>query len=169
MKKNVVLLGMKAVWKSTIAKIAAKRGKLKFIDTDSNIQKKNLMTISEIFEKKGETFFRNEEEKEVLKSLKKSNSIIALGGGAFINENLRKSILKTSISIWMDINLETLAKRIQNNTRRPLLDKENNLEKLKAIFVKRKKFYKLANYRIKCDNLSKVNIAKKIVDIYEQQ
>ena len=77
MKKNVVLLGMMAVGKSTIAKIAAKRGKLKFIDTDSNIQKKNLMTISEIFEKKGETFFRNEEEKEVLKSLKKSNSIIS--------------------------------------------------------------------------------------------
>ena len=42
MKKNVVLLGMMAVGKSTIAKIAAKRGKLKFIDTDSNIQKKKL-------------------------------------------------------------------------------------------------------------------------------
>ena len=56
MKKNVVLLGMMAVGKSTIAKIAAKRGKLKFIDTDSNIQKKNLMTISEIFEKKEKLF-----------------------------------------------------------------------------------------------------------------
>ena len=73
MKKNVVLLGMMAVGKSTIAKIASKRGKLKFIDIDLNIQKKNSMSISEIFEKKGEIFFRNEERKEVLKSLKKKS------------------------------------------------------------------------------------------------
>ena len=169
MKKNVVLLGMMAVGKSTIAKIASKRGKLKFIDIDLNIQKKNSMSISEIFEKKGEIFFRNEERKEVLKSLKKKESIIALGGGAFIDEDVRENILKTSISIWMDVELETLNKRIKNNTRRPLLNKENNLEQLKEIYAKRKKFYKLANYKIKCDKLSKVDIAKKIIDIYEHQ
>ena len=61
MKKNLVLLGMMAVGKSTLGKIVAKRQNLKFIDTDLNIERKNSMKISEIFKKKGEDFFRLEE------------------------------------------------------------------------------------------------------------
>ena len=61
MKKNLVLLGMMAVGKTTLAKIVAKKHNLIFIDTDANIKKKNSMTIAEIFTKKGENFFREEE------------------------------------------------------------------------------------------------------------
>jgi len=70
-KKNLVLLGMMAVGKTTLGKIVAKKQKLEFIDIDTCIEQKNSMTIREIFEKKGEKFFRMEEEKEILKSLKK--------------------------------------------------------------------------------------------------
>ena len=63
MKKNLVLLGMMGVGKTTLAKIVAKKHNLKFVDIDANITKKNSKTISEIFEKKGESFFRKEEEK----------------------------------------------------------------------------------------------------------
>ena len=53
MKKNLVLLGMMAVGKTTLAKIVAKKHKLKLIDNDKNIVKKNTMRIAEIFKKKG--------------------------------------------------------------------------------------------------------------------
>ena len=56
MKKNLVLLGMMAVGKTTLGKSVAKKQKLEFIDIDKNIEKKNLMTIKEIFSKKGEKF-----------------------------------------------------------------------------------------------------------------
>ena len=72
MKKNLVLLGMMAVGKTTIGKIVAKKQELEFIDTDVNIEKKNSMTIKEIFLKKGVKFFRISEENEVLKSLEKN-------------------------------------------------------------------------------------------------
>ena len=61
MKKNLILLGMMAVGKTTIGKIVAKKQNLTFLDTDKLIESKNLMTISEIFKKKGEKFFRTEE------------------------------------------------------------------------------------------------------------
>ena len=77
MRKNLVLLGMMGVGKSTLGKIVAKKQDLKFIDTDSNIEKKCLMKISEIFKNRGEKFFRLLEEKEVLESLKKSECVIA--------------------------------------------------------------------------------------------
>ena len=71
MKKNLVLLGMMGVGKTTVGKIVAKKQGLEFVDTDTNIEEKCSMKISEIFKKKGEIFFRTEEEQEVLKSLKK--------------------------------------------------------------------------------------------------
>ena len=127
------------------------------------------MKISEIFKKKGEIFFRKQEEKEVLESLKKNKCVIALGGGAFLNKNVRETILRESISIWLDIDLKTLAKRVKWNNKRPLLDGEDTLSKIKKLYAQRKKIYRLAQHRINCNNINKEIISKKIIDIYEKQ
>ena len=129
MKKNLVLLGMMAVGKTTLGKIVAKKQELKFIDIDASIEKKNSMTIKEIFKKKGEKFFRMEEENEILKSLEKNNCVIALGGGAFMNKTVRENILKNAISIWLNVDIKTLNQRVKWNQKRPLLKKENNQKK----------------------------------------
>ena len=154
--------------KSTVGKIVAKKQDLEFVDTDTNIEKKCSMKILEIFRKKGEKFFRSEEEKEVLKSLKKNNCVIALGGGAFINENIRNSVLKNAISVWLDVDVNTLNQRTKWNQKRPLLNKENNQKKINKLYSERKNIYKLANHRINCDKLNKNNIAKKIMIFYEK-
>jgi len=167
-KKNLVLLGMMAVGKTTLGKIVAKKQELKFIDIDASIEKKNSMTIKEIFKKKGEKFFRMEEEKEVLKSLEKNNCVIALGGGAFMNKTLRENILKNSISIWLNVDIKTLSKRVKWNQKRPLLKQESNQKKLTELYTERKGIYKLADHKIVCDKLSKENIAKKIIALYEK-
>ena len=170
MKKNLVLLGMMAVGKSTIGMIVAKKLNLKFIDTDLNIEKKRSMKITEIFKRKGEKFFRLLEEKEVLESMKKSECVIALGGGAFMKKTVRDKILKYSVSIWLDANLSTLNKRVKWNKKRPLLvlDEEDNQIKINKLYAVRKNIYKLANYRINCTNLNKRNIADKIIIFYEK-
>ena len=168
MRKNLVLLGMMGVGKTTLGKIVAKKTGLKFIDTDTNIEKNCLMKISEIFKKKGEKFFRLEENKEVLKSLKKSNSVIALGGGAFMDKTIRDSILKNAVSLWLDADLKDLNKRIKWSNKRPLLNEENNQKKINKLYDERKNIYKLANHKIDCDNQSKESIAKKIITFYEK-
>ena len=167
-RKNLVLLGMMGVGKTTLGKIVAKKTGLKFIDTDTNIEENCLMKISEIFKKKGEKFFRLEENKEVLKSLKKSNSVIALGGGAFMDKTIRDSILKNAVSIWLDADLKDLNKRIKWSNKRPLLNEENNQKKINKLYDERKNIYKLANHKINCDNQSKESIAKKIITFYEK-
>ena len=168
MKKNLVLLGMMGVGKSTLGKIVAQKQGLEFIDTDINIEEKCSMKISEIFKKKGEVFFRAEEEKEVLKSLKKNSCVIAIGGGAFLNKTVRSAILKNTVSVWLDIDLKILNKRIKWNKKRPLLKKINNQKEINKLYFKRKNIYKLASHRINCDNLSKENIADKIITFYEK-
>ena len=168
MKKNLILLGMMGVGKSTLGKIVAKKQGLIYIDTDMNIEKKCSMKISEIFKKKGEEFFRLQEEKEVLESLKKSDCVIALGGGAFMKKTTRDIILRDSVSIWLDVNLKTLNKRIKWNKERPLLYEDSSQIKINKLYDGRKNIYKLAKYKIDCNNLSKESIAKKIISFYEK-
>ena len=162
-KKNLVLLGMMAVGKTTLGKIIAKELGLEFIDTD-----KNSMKIIEIFEKKGEQFFRNEEEKVASESLKKQNCVIALGGGAFLNKTLREYILKNSISFWLDDDIKTLSKRTVRKSNRPLLKNQDNEKKMTELYKERKNIYKLANYKIDCHKLSKNYVIKQIIELYEK-
>jgi len=166
-KKNLVLLGMMAVGKTTLGKIVAKNNKMDFVDTDSGVENKLSMTINEIFKKKGEDFFRAEEEKIVLKFLERNNCVIALGGGVFINKKLREIILKNSVSIWLDASTKILNKRVKWNKKRPLLKKTNNQKKLDKLYAKRKNIYKLANHKIVCDTLDKKSIVNKIIKLYE--
>ena len=168
MKKNLVLLGMMTVGKTTLGKIVAKNLGLSFIDTDEHIEKKNSMRVSEIFEKKGEKFFRLEEKREINKILKKNECVISLGGGAFVDKALRNNILKNSISIWLDLSIKILSQRAKWNKKRPLLKKADNFEILRDIYEKRKNIYKMANHKILCDNLTKKSIASMIEAIYEK-
>ena len=158
---------MMGVGKSALGRIVAKKLNLEFVDTDLNIEKKYSMKIRKIFENKGEKFFRLEEEKEVLECLKKNKTVIALGGGAFMNKNIRNSILKNSLSFWLDLNLKIINKRIKWNNKRPLLKQEDSEEIIKKLYSERKNIYKLAKYKINCNNLAKEDFVKKIIFFYE--
>ena len=64
-------------------------------------------------------------------SIEKNKTVIALGGGAFMNKNIRDSILKNSLSFWLDLNLKIINKRIKWNNKRPLLKQKNSEEIIK--------------------------------------
>ena len=135
MKKKIVLIGMMGSGKSTIGKILSKTLKLNFIDTDILIEKKCGLKIKKIFDKYGEKYFREKEEKIVLNILSndKAPCVLALGGGAFLNKKLQKIILKKTISVWLDTNLELIYKRCKKSNKRPLLYESNDKKIKKTI------------------------------------
>ena len=165
-KKNLVLLGMMGVGKSTIGKYVAKKLKINFFDVDRLIEKNNNMKIAQIFEQKGEKYFRKNEEFLSLIYLEKIKSLKSLGGGAFINNKIRNKVLSNCVSIWLNLSLENLYKRLKNNKKRPMINK-NDPENIKKLFEERKKIYCLANYEINCDNLTINELSEKIIKLYE--
>ncbi len=167
MKKSLVLTGMMGVGKSTIGRLLAKRLKIKFIDVDKIIERNERKSIKKIFEDNGEKYFRKIEEKITFKIIKKKNAVIALGGGAFINNAIRERVLKTCISIWLKVSLEKLLVRYKRNNRRPLLDKKKLDINIKKIYQTRKNIYRLANFKVNCDNINKTQIVDKILVFYE--
>ena len=164
--KNLVFLGMMGSGKSSIGKLISKKLDLPFIDIDILIVKNAEMSISEIFEKKGENYFRNLEEKITLKSLKKVKNVISLGGGGFINAKIRNEILTSHYSFWLKWDESTLIKRIKDSKKRPLAFKSSDGE-IRTIIKNRSKIYSNAQFKINCNKLTKAEIVKKIIKIYE--
>ena len=165
-KKNLVLIGMMSSGKSTIGGLLAKKLNFKFFDIDKIIENETKMKITEIFKIKGENFFRNLEEKTTIKLLNFSDVVISLGGGGFINETIRKETNTKSKTFWLDWNLDTLISRIRKRNNRPVALALNNNE-LKNLIIKRSKYYSKATYKINCQKLTRSEIIKKILNLYE--
>jgi len=164
--KNLVFLGMMGSGKSSIGNLVSIKLNIPSFDIDSLIVKNTGMTILEIFEKKGEDYFRNLEEKITLKCLKKIQNVISLGGGAFINSKIRKEVLANHFSFWLNWDESILIKRIKDSKKRPLAFKSTDKE-LRALIKNRSRIYSNAQFRINCNKLTKTEIVKKILNIYE--
>ena len=167
MKKKIVLIGMMGSGKSTVGKILSKTLKINFIDSDILIEKKCGLKITEIFDKYGEKYFRDKEEKIVLNILLNDRKpyVLALGGGAFLNKKLQKIVLKKTISVWLDTNIELIYKRCKKTNKRPLLYESNDktLKKIiKNLLKIRNPIYSKAKFIVKT-NEQPVRVCNKIL------
>ena len=152
--------------KSTIGRLLARKLNLRFFDIDYLIEKRAKMKIAEIFEKKGEDEFRNLEKKITLKFINKFNCVISLGGGAFVNKIINNEAQNKGIVFWLNWKSKTLIDRIKKNKKRPVALNLNDNE-LKNLIISRSKIYATAKYKINCENMNKLEIVKKIIQIYE--
>ena len=166
-KENLVFLGMMGSGKTSIGSMISKKLRLNFFDIDQEIEKKLGIKIPNIFEAKGEKYFRKIEEEITLKILQKRTCVISLGGGGFLNATIRNEVLKNNISIWLSWFDETLIKRIINSNKRPIAQNSTKSQLIELI-KKRSNFYSKALYKIDCENCTKKQIVKKVLDIYEK-
>ena len=168
MKKSLVLTGMMGVGKSTIGKSLAQKLSYNFIDIDKLIEAKEGCSINVIFKTKNESYFRKIEQSISLKQLKNERSVISLGGGAFMNKSIRRAVKDSSISFWLDVEINELIKRLSTTKKRPLLQKKNLRESVNKIYLDRKKTYSEADFRIKCNFLKTNIIVNKVLKLYEK-
>jgi len=144
------LVGMPASGKSSLAKIISKEINIQFIDLDKEIEMVEKKSINKIFNLKGEEYFRKIES-EVLNSIINSNDsfIMATGGGTPCYNDNMKIINDSGVSIFLDINLNELEKRLKNTKDRPLLDiHEDKKQILKKMYEERKSFYQKSNHTL---------------------
>ena len=155
--KNIVIMGHMGSGKSSFGKKIANQYNIEHIDSDNEISKFENATINDIFSLKGEAYFRKIESKIVLKILEKRNVVISLGGGSILKKEARVEINKQSFSVFLDVDINLLNKRLKKSKNRPLLKDGNILTTLKQLDSERRKHY--LNADITIDNSSSLSKA----------
>lgn len=125
---NIVLIGMPACGKTTIAKNLSTLIKFENIDSDKYLEKNENKIIKDIFLEKGEDYFRDLEEKYIKELSKKNNIIISTGGGVIKRENNILNLKNNGKIIFIDRSIKDIAK--ENHDNRPLLQNKDNIVKL---------------------------------------
>ena len=155
--KPIVLVGMMGCGKTSMGKLVAQELKFDFIDTDFEIEKKFNLSIKEIFDNYGEEYFRKIEF-DIFKLFKNRDDIlISSGGGSFCQVSTYDLIKKKFLSIWLDVDADTIFKRVKRNqNKRPLIKGLGEIElrnTINDLMSKRKNCYNKADLRIQLHDL----------------
>jgi len=165
--KNLVLTGFMGTGKSTVGRVLAKKLGYRFIDVDSEIERIEGKSINEIFAACGEDGFRDIESREIERISKLSNSVIATGGGAVLRKENIDNLRKNGMVVLLKADVDTIVQRLSADTSRPLANgknKEELAEKLKS----REAYYANNDFAFDIDDLSPLNIADRIIDLYKK-
>lgn len=139
--------------KSTLGRPVAEILDLPFVDLDTQIEEREGKSIKDIFSTQGEDYFR-QTESQLLREWAGSNQsfVMATGGGAPCFYGGIDVINETGISIFLDVPVEELIKRVSKNQDRPLLtakDVDEQETRIRALFEKRIATYKQAKIILK--------------------
>lgn len=140
--KSIYLTGFMGAGKTTIGKALGEYLKMPVFDTDEEIEKKEVLTISEIFERQGEAYFRACETR-ILGELPVEDTIITTGGGIVCKNENRKLLKEQGIVIFLFASEEEIAKRLERDETRPLL-RGDKLERIGTLYKERLPIYKQA-------------------------
>lgn len=158
----VILVGAPGAGKTTVGKAVAKRLKVTFRDTDSDIEATAGKAISDIFVDDGEPAFRQMEREAVATALAEHDGVLSLGGGAVLDPVTREALQGRAV-VWLEVGIADATRRVGMNTARPLLV-GNVRGRLIALLAERAPFYaEVAFITVPTDGMRTNEIADVIV------
>lgn len=163
--RNIVLIGMPGVGKSTVGVVLAKKLGYRFIDSDLVIQEKYDKLLHELIEEHGvEGFWKIEN--DVNAGLNVEKSVIATGGSAVYGQEAMKHLREIATVVYLQLSYEEIKERLGDlNARGVTLKPGQDLEDL---YAERTPMYeKYAHITIACDNKMLREIVKEIAE-YER-
>lgn len=131
--RNIVLIGMAGVGKTSTGRALAKMLGRKFADTDELVEREIGEDIPTIFAKEGEAKFREYEARAVRECCSRLGLVIAVGGGAILSEENRFFMQANGVIVYLTRDISLADRRD-----RPLSANENAVKRL---FEQRRPIY----------------------------
>lgn len=141
----ITLIGYRGCGKSSVAGPLAKRLGWRWIDADTEIERRAGKTIRDIFTQDGEPAFRQIEHDVMADLLSENQLVLAAGGGAVLNDDTRRRAREAGPVVWLKASVETLAGRITADestaARRPNLTAKTVTEEIAEVLAQREPIY----------------------------
>jgi shikimate kinase len=158
--KNIILIGMPGVGKSTVGVLLAKRLKLAFVDTDIYIQTGEGKSLQELIQLHGTSGFCDLEG-SYIQSLSATASVIATGGSVVYIQSAMEHLGAGGKIVHLDLELARLQKRLDDIDARGVVIGPN--QKLGDLYAERQPLYaKYAEITIATDGLSPDQVVGRI-------
>ncbi len=150
--------------KSTIGKYLAQHLKLRFADTDTEIEARTGADIPWIFDMEGEAGFRDREQQVVEELTLWDDVVLATGGGVVMRAENRQALGARGYVVYLHATVDEQVRRTRRDRRRPLLQKGNPEEVLRTLMAIREPLYReIADHVIETDGCSPRTVAQRLV------
>ncbi len=137
---RLTLVGLPGSGKSTVGRQLARRLDLPFNDSDHVIEQRLGCSIRDYFAREGEAAFRDVEE-SVIAELAAQPGVLATGGGAVLRAANREKLRAGGHVIYLKSSPQELFNRVRHDRKRPLLQVEDPLGRLHALYDERDPLY----------------------------
>ncbi|MBL8327544.1 MAG: shikimate kinase [Rubrivivax sp.] len=135
--------------KSTVGRQVARHLKLRFVDSDHEIERRTGMPVRSYFETQGEAAFRDLEQQLIAELAVEGGIVLATGGGSVLRAANREALRAHRRVIYLRATPEELHRRLRHDTQRPLLQVADPLRRLRELFRERDPLYlQTAHYTV---------------------
>ncbi|MET3684288.1 shikimate kinase [Alkalibacillus flavidus] len=158
--KPIALIGFMGSGKTTVGQMLAQEVSKPCVDLDEAIETREGRPITDIFATEGEDYFR-QLEYNVLQEFAREDVIVATGGGIVKEEANRKVLRHDFLTVWLHISYETVAKRLEGDTTRPLWQQPEHVKR--ALYDSRLSLYEsCAETIVEVDHKSLPTLIKEV-------
>jgi shikimate kinase / 3-dehydroquinate synthase len=164
---SIIITGFMGTGKSDAGTILAQMLGRPFLDTDAMIVERSDMSIPEIWEHHGENYFRELEQQVCRELASRDGLVIATGGGAMVDDTNYQALKKGNTLLLLTATPEAIARRIGNDTSRPLL--AGNSDRITQLLAERAPAYNRIPNQVDTTHLTSHEAAAQIAAILPQQ
>ncbi|GEP38509.1 shikimate kinase [Nocardioides psychrotolerans] len=162
-----VIVGPMGAGKSTVGALLAESLGVLARDSDTDVERIEGRSISDIFVDSGEQHFRVLEKAAVADALASHDGVLSLGGGAVLDPDTQ-ALLAGHRVVFLRVGLSEAVKRVGLGTGRPLL-LGNVRARIKAVLDERAPVYEsLADFTVDTDGRTPAEIADEVRQALEQ-
>jgi shikimate kinase len=139
---NLYLVGLMGAGKTTVGRVLARRLKLRFLDSDQEIERRCGVKIPVIFEIEGEAGFRARETAVLGELTQLHGIVLATGGGVVVAEENRRLLAASGSVVYLHAQPEDLYERVRHDRNRPLLATAEPRRRLRELYAERDPLYR---------------------------
>ena len=165
---NIYLVGLMGAGKSTVGRWLARRLKLRFLDSDQEIERRCGVKIPVVFEIEGEAGFRTREAQVIAELVALDHIVLATGGGAVLSPTNRQRLAERGFVIYLRARPEHLYERVRHDRNRPLLAAADPLARLRELYLERDPLYQaVADLVVETGSQGVQALARQLLDKLE--